>query len=208
MRDPETEQLFIIMEFIEGQTLEAASPSLTSTERDDVFHQIREALVRLRKPPPADYLGCTGRKPLGDGIFISDPVDPARSGPFARQSEMNEAMLQRITEECAASYVSLLRTVMEDTLQGHRTGITHADLQPRNVMVRRAGGKPDGSGGSLKVTTIDWEMSGWHPEYWEFCSASVWGSSKPEWLEAVQKMTTVYSKEYLMLGLIRSTIFC
>ncbi|KAK4543569.1 hypothetical protein LTR36_005464 [Oleoguttula mirabilis] len=207
MKDPEEDRLFIIMEFIEGETLEAALPSLTSAECDSVFDQIRRALIHMRSFPPPDYLGSSGRRPYLDGIFFSDPVDPKTSGPFADEDEMNEGMLRRLAQECVPSHVRLLRTIVESTLQGHRTVFTHADLQPKNILVSRVGSKADGTGGVVEVKIVDWEMSGWYPEYWEFCSASVWEGSKPEWLDAVQDMMVVYPKEFLMVKLIRNTVF-
>ena len=209
MTDPETDRSFIIMELIEGQTLEKTLPSLSSADRQDVFEQIQEALVHLRSLQPPGYIGSIGRKPLADGIFYTDPVDPTTSGPFASQDEMNEGIIRRLAETCVPSHVDLLRKLIESTLQGHRTVFTHADLQPKNIMVvRRKDADQDGStGGMFTIKIIDWEMSGWYPEYYEFCNATVWGSSKPEWLEAAQNIMTVYPKEYLMLQLIRSIVF-
>lgn len=205
--DPEHDRSFIIMEFIKGQNLEQILPSLNPVEREDVFKQIQEALTHLRSVEPPDYIGSIGRKRLGDGIFFSDPVDPSKSGPFADQTKMNEGLISRLSETCQTSHVQLLRTIIESTLRDHKTVFTHADLQPRNIMVHRKDTKEDGSAGIFDIKIIDWEMSGWYPEYWEFCNASVWDSSKPEWLDAVQKMMAVYPKEYLMLKLTRSIVF-
>ncbi|KAK5129368.1 hypothetical protein LTR08_003553 [Meristemomyces frigidus] len=206
MKQPETDRLFIVMEFIEGQTLEKLLPTLRTTEKQDVFDQIQEALSQLRNLPAPDYLGSVGRQAFGDGIFYTDPFDPAKSGPFASQNEMNEGILLRLAETCAPSHVRLLRTLIESTLQPHRTVFTHADLQPKNIMVRRKGTKQDGSG-MFDILLIDWEMSGWYPEYWDFCNATVWDSFRPEWLEAVQNMMAVYPKEYLMVKTIRNILF-
>ncbi|EKV17643.1 hypothetical protein PDIP_30560 [Penicillium digitatum Pd1] len=50
--------------------------------------------------------------------------------------------------------------------QSHRILFTHGDIRPQNVMVK------DGH----VVAIIDWERSGWYPEYWEFAKALlVWG---------------------------------
>ena len=206
MMAPEMDRLFIVMEYIEGQTLAQALPSLTSTERQNVFDQIQEILSHLRNLPPPDYLGSIGRRPFGDGIFYTNPVDQATCGPFASQDEMNEGMLRRLAETCVPSHINLLRKLIDSTLRNHRTVFTHADLQPKNIMLRRTGTKQDGSR-IFDIKIIDWEMSGWYPEFWEFCNATVWDGSMPEWLEAIQNMLTVYPKEYLMMKTIRSIVF-
>jgi aminoglycoside phosphotransferase (APT) family kinase protein len=51
--------------------------------------------------------------------------------------------------------------------------MTHGDLHPRNIMVKWEGAKDEGDGhgggNRIRVTAlIDWELSGWYPEYWEF----------------------------------------
>ncbi|SPO01160.1 uncharacterized protein DNG_03907 [Cephalotrichum gorgonifer] len=52
-----------------------------------------------------------------------------------------------------------LRTAFSRRLRtGHRVVFTHADLAPRNIIVR------DGK----IVGLLDWEDAGWYPEYWEY----------------------------------------
>nr|POF17010.1 hypothetical protein CFP56_57826 [Quercus suber] len=207
MTDPGTNTTFIIMEYLEGQTLNNILPSLTPDEKEDVFSQIQQALVDLRNLEAPDYLGSIGRKAFGDGIFYTDPLDPVTCGPFEDQAAMNVGIVRRLRENCGPEHVELLQKVVDATLKGHRTVFTHADLQPRNIMVRRTGATESGSRVKLDVIIIDWEMSGWYPEYFEFCSATVWDSLHPEWLGAVQKMMTIYPAEYLMMKMIRSHVF-
>lgn len=52
---------------------------------------------------------------------------------------------------------------------------THADLTLRNIMV-------SGPPGSCRVAgIIDWEQSGWYPEYWEFCKMHFGVARGHEW---------------------------
>ncbi len=58
--------------------------------------------------------------------------------------------------------------------EDHRMVMTHGDLHPRNIMVKLDADETSGGGGSgdVRVTAlIDWELSGWYPEYWEFVKA-------------------------------------
>lgn len=52
-------------------------------------------------------------------------------------------------------------------MQGHEFVMTHNDFAPRNILVR----------GSQVVAILDWEFSGYFPEYWEFAKA-LW---RPAW---------------------------
>lgn len=100
---------------------------------------------------------------------------------------------------------------MSDTLKGHGAVFTHGDPQPKNILVSRVGTRDDGRG-EFKIKIIDWETSGWYPEYWEFCNSPyvpllVAFNVRPEWLELVQQVMPIYTMEYLMLQAIRSLLF-
>lgn len=41
---------------------------------------------------------------------------------------------------------------------------THGDLQAKNILVSRVGTRDDGRG-EFNIKIIDWENSGWYPEY-------------------------------------------
>ena len=52
---------------------------------------------------------------------------------------------------------------------------THADLHPSNIMV------------SIEspcriIAIIDWQQSGWYPDYWEFCKAEYTAKTRSEWV--------------------------
>jgi len=54
--------------------------------------------------------------------------------------------------------------------------MTHGDLHPRNIMVKWEADQEDAGAmpqkRRLKVTgIIDWDLSGWYPEYWEYVRA-------------------------------------
>ncbi|CRK19488.1 hypothetical protein BN1708_012645 [Verticillium longisporum] len=51
---------------------------------------------------------------------------------------------------------------------------THGDLHPTNIMVN-----PDSPGQIVAI--IDWEQSGWWPDYWEFCKAECTVGYTSEW---------------------------
>jgi thiamine kinase-like enzyme len=50
---------------------------------------------------------------------------------------------------------------------------THADLNPRNIIVSPVN--------PSRVVIVDWQQSGWYPDYWEYCKALYATSYKDEW---------------------------
>ena len=212
LTEPDTGCNFIVMEFVPGQGLDQIWPTLTPTEKVELERLLRAALGELRRLADPGYLGSVGRQACADGVFWRPEYDVAVSGPFKCESAMNEGILLRLAETEPASHLKLLRTLISSTLYGHKTYFTHGDLQPKNIIVRRrtgAGNKASEPNDfpTLDVTIIDWEISGWYPEYWEFCNSSIAGAHRPHWLDLVQKIMPVYNHEYLMMQTIRRLLF-
>ncbi|RGP66705.1 aminoglycoside phosphotransferase [Fusarium sporotrichioides] len=202
--EPETGITFIVMEYINAKTLADLLPSLEASDKLEIANQLRAALHELRSLEPPSYLGSHNRKPLLDGIFWTPEQDPTTSGPFNTEEDFNEAILERLAEHEPQAHLTLLRTLITTTLCNHSVRFTHGDLQPKNILVKRAGSDESQR---YEVKLIDWEISGWYPDYWEFCNATVTGRFNLEWLDMVQHhIMQIYAPEYLMLYKIRSIL--
>jgi hypothetical protein len=65
------------------------------------------------------------------------------------------------------------------------SNFTHGDLAPRNVILRK---------GKI-VGIIDWDSSGWRPEYWEYTKAYFTPLGVPqEWFNAIRNATGDYDE--------------
>jgi aminoglycoside phosphotransferase (APT) family kinase protein len=85
------------------------------------------------------------------------------AGPFKSVKEFNDTL-----QEDVMPYVPLLKRQFHDPYRGllsdsARIVFTHADINSHNIMIA---GPP---GSRRLVALIDWEQSGWYPEYWEYC---------------------------------------
>ncbi|KAL4723576.1 hypothetical protein ACLX1H_009214 [Fusarium chlamydosporum] len=168
--EPETRITFIVMEYIDARSLGDLWPSLEAADKLEVTNQLHTALQDLRNLEPPSYLGSVNRKPLADGVFWTPDQNPATSGPFDTEENFNEGILKRLAESEPQAHLTLLRTLITTTLRNHQVKFTHGDLQPKNILIEKTGS--DGSQ-RYKVKIIDWEISGWYPEYWEFCNATI-----------------------------------
>jgi hypothetical protein len=199
------------MEMVPGESLAKAWPSLTSSEKHNVVGQIKQAMIDLRRIPPAGYIGSIARQPCADGIFWNpdDPQDPALCGPFDTEDGMNEGIVRKAGLSEQRAYVGFLRTLISTTLHDHRTFFTHGDLQMKNIMVQRTNSAAgDTALSKIKLIFIDWEISGFYPEYWESCNVTIAARSKLDWLDIVQSAMPIYPHEYLMMQVIRELMFC
>lgn len=53
---------------------------------------------------------------------------------------------------------------------------THADLHRSNILISPE--KPH-----CIISIIDWQQSGWYPDYWEFCKAEYTADHRSEWVK-------------------------
>ncbi|KAF5688113.1 aminoglycoside 3 phosphotransferase choline Kinase family [Fusarium denticulatum] len=201
--EPETGINFIVMEYINAKSLGDLWPTLGVPDRLQITSQLRAALRELRSLEPPSCLGSLNRKALSDGVFWTPDQNPAKSGPFETEDDFNEGILQRLAEHEPQAHLTLLRTLITATLRDHKVKFTHGDLQPKNILVKSTGLNDP----PYAIKIIDWEISGWYPEYWEFCNATIAGRFRPEWLDLVQHIMKAYVPEYLMLQTIRSLLF-
>ncbi|OGM42143.1 hypothetical protein ABOM_009160 [Aspergillus bombycis] len=204
--DPETNRTFIVMEYVHGDNLQKLLPSLTPSQKTIICKLVKDAMIDLRNIPPPDYLGTLNRRPYHDGVFWTKEQNPLISGPFPSQKEMNRGILERLRQTESPQYIRLLQTMVDSTLHSHRTVFAHGDLQPKNIMVQEVESH-DGESPKFKITIIDWEISGWYPEYWDFCNATISCRFKPDWLALVPDILDEYPVEYLMMHVVYSTVF-
>lgn len=202
----ETGMNFIVMELVQGRTLEDLMATLSAEEKLEISLQIKTAIDELRSIQASKFIGGLNRQPLNNAVFWVPEHDPAISGPFDTEEAMNEGMLKHLEQRTPAAYAQFLRGMMNSTLCGHETVLTHGDLQPKNIIVNRIS-SPDDKKGRYEVCLIDWESAAWYPEYWEFCTSTFGCRFRPEWLELATHILRQYPTEFLMMQVIFGIVY-
>lgn len=187
--DTETGINYIIMERIHGSTLLSAWPQLTDLEKQGILGDLRHYFVVLRQLPSPDYFGSLGRRKLLHDIFWSPDPDVLINGPFATEEQLNEALVRKHRINCSSlPYRSqFLQTSFATVFKGHKPTFTHGDLQRKNIMIC-----PQDGTGRRRVVLLDWEKSGWYPDYWEFCMAYVSFRYQDDWPVSVEVFLEPY----------------
>lgn len=134
--------------------------------------------------------GSITRGHLLDYVFIDQP----KTGPFPDVKEFNDwfALLHQL--RFAHKYEDPNRCLLPDIGE---IKLTHADLNRRNIIVA--------STSPVRIVIIDWQQSGWYPDYWEYCKAAYTCWYEDEWRkdyidQFLQPQTDVYFvfSEYIM----------
>ncbi|CAI7634431.1 unnamed protein product [Penicillium bialowiezense] len=203
--EPETRKRYVVMDFVPGTDLQKLLPSLTPTEKATISKRIKEAIDKMRRLPSTDYIGNLDGTPYIDGVLSSPDNNPVISGPFKDQDQMNRGILERLGQTHSPHYIRLVKEMINRTLKNHRIVFTHGDLQSKNIIAERIGVCYDGVA-HFKVTLIDWNLSGWYPEFWDFCNSTLYCHMKPDWLELAPDIFDQYPIEYLMMQVVYSSV--
>ena len=162
----------IVMEFVEGDSLQDRWPYLAEEEKRLVLGDLRLAFDCIRKLPSSGFYGSIMKGPLPHPLFYSEiKSDRAISGPFNSGAEVIRGIAQKSrkiwAENGKHSYLAdLYEEGFLPALGETEPKFTHADLQRKNIII-----KDLSSPTRFRVSIVDWELAGWYPEYWEYVAA-------------------------------------
>lgn len=169
---------YLIMTRLPGQELDMVMHLMSYAERDRFADDLANCVSQLRKiPNHTPYLfGNTVGGPMGDHRLPDE-----KGGPFNREADFNNHLTSHLG--CTPDKVLGGLTMRED----HRSYFTHSDFHPSNLLVE--GGRLSG--------IVDWECTGYMPEYWEYIKAKRAAHCKPI-LEAIfgRAFGPVYEQEW------------
>ncbi|KAK6951382.1 hypothetical protein Daesc_007917 [Daldinia eschscholtzii] len=145
---------YLLTTEVPGFPLSRCQDVLSEKDMERIANQLKDYVAQLRDIPRSTQCSMAICNTLGEAcrdprICSSNPV-----GPFADE----------------ASFSQMLRFSDEPARRGHKIVFTHADLNPRNILVGRIP-QPDGSIGWSVTGIVDWETAGYYPEYWEYTKA-------------------------------------
>ncbi|OTA94094.1 hypothetical protein M434DRAFT_394996 [Hypoxylon sp. CO27-5] len=162
-KDEESGHTRIIMEFVEGVELEEAWDKYSDAEKELVIDQLRSYMAELRQIK-GSFIGAIDGSWCDDHYF-DDEV--GGYGPFKTEADFNSGIVRAMKKDRPYVHVDITCNLWQEIMKGHEIVLTHNDFAPRNILVQ----------GSKVVAILDWELSGFYPEYWEYCKAL----RRPDW---------------------------
>ncbi|KAI1977057.1 hypothetical protein LOZ53_002476 [Ophidiomyces ophidiicola] len=162
-----------VTNILAGESLDKVWPSMTKEQQNSIKTQLKEQ-IRLMRTCTQPFIGRLGRQQT---LNFYDRLEFNFMGPFETEEAFDDWCLERVSSP-------LFRTLWKRLLPGMRAKngeqrfvLTHGDLAARNIMV--ADGKITG--------LVDWEYSGFFPEYMEYALATVIHDCHEEWWTPVLK---------------------
>ena len=164
----------IFMSYIPSRTLTEAWPSMTHDHKVSIQRQLDDIFRRLRelKRPEVLPLGSVGTEGVRDrhrGIYRSDQV-------ITKVADFDNWKFS-LSKFSTDRYIKFLRSFLPSVVD---SVFTHGDLRPDNIRVDL-----NGSGNYSVTGIIDWEDSGFYPDYHESTKTTntLDSDEKSDWYE-------------------------
>lgn len=180
---------YMMMKVAQGEQLPCYWAKMPSSVQQKVVSQLRDYLKQLRALTPPQP-GCVSSV---DGGPVEDltRLGFAPSGPFSSHDAFHRFLrygfgLETFTssgEWKDAPSTLWMRQIVSSHSMNYSTVLTHGDFAPRNIHVREDG---------IVTCIVDWEMSGWFPEYWEYTKAHLTPHANDDWVRCIGIMTGEY----------------
>ncbi|KAF5020565.1 hypothetical protein F66182_7397 [Fusarium sp. NRRL 66182] len=148
--------------FIPGQDLEKVWPGLSTSKKQSIANQLGGLFATLRSLPRPDTapLGSV----LGDGCKDLRRGVRKSTEPIMTDLEFQDFLFAG-SKTASAPYITFMRGLMPKSPT--QAVFTHGDVRPANIIVQ------EDENGEWKIKSIiDWEASGFYPEYWECIKAT------------------------------------
>jgi len=169
----------IKMRYIKGRLAWSAWDRLTSVQQASVCSELEGYVKQLRSlsPPSPCQVSAIHGGPCRDHRFGSVPI-----GPFRDHDTFHSFLRQ---DADLLSFQSRYPDVLALHSGCFVSMFTHGDLTLWNVVVRK---------GKI-AAIIDWECSGWRPDYWEYTKAHYNPQGTPQqWFDALSRTTGEYNE--------------
>ncbi|KAI9776306.1 MAG: hypothetical protein M1839_000467 [Geoglossum umbratile] len=203
---------YIVMEYIEGKTLEAEWDTLSKVQRNAILAKLRGYMNRLRaiRCYSKTYFGSLYGAPLPSARHLQPKEVGHMLGPFSNEQDFNnDAILKRLVYDLAtANSVGYFGENL-GYMEPHETRFTHDAFRRRNIRVRRVPKTRNGQSDEddFEITIMGWSRAGWYPSYWEYCSAMNYADiEETDWASVLDKIFEPYPEELRVMQMIRSEL--
>ncbi|KAF4997967.1 hypothetical protein FGRMN_3487 [Fusarium graminum] len=152
------DRTYVLTTCLPGVPLSRAMDMFSDRSYEDFINQMQEFIAQLRAIPRLQHEDPSISNTLGEACTDPRIRDGNPIGPFKSEEEFSQHLYY--PEDPAR--------------RGHDIVFTHADLNPRNILVDRIT-RADGTIGWKVTGIVDWENSGFYPEYWDCTKAQFEG---------------------------------
>jgi aminoglycoside phosphotransferase len=179
-------EIYIFMSLLPGTTLESQWQMMTTEDKENIAIQLKVFMTELRSvPPPAlCWFGSLDTHICIDSRAWSR-LNVGDNRLILTEAEFNEFIQTDFDTGFPGGYYDMLFSMLRDD---HKIVLTHGDLHPRNILIK-----------DMVITgIIDWEFTGWYPEYWEYIKALKSVQDVVDWWKYLPQIVGSYHAEWAL----------
>ncbi|KAJ5588140.1 hypothetical protein N7537_010818 [Penicillium hordei] len=183
---------YILIAFVEGQTLEKVWESYDEDTKAHVTNQLKKHLPELRQISNGSYIGSANSGSVTDPILGSYYV----KGSFDSEEAFNNAISDAYQSKAPKRHIKNLLSGMV-CQNNPQIVFTHGGLGLQNIMVN----------GKSVSGILDWGFSGWYPEDWEFSKALYVWKWQNDWTDYLVQILRQCYAEYAVHSFLAETLW-
>ncbi|KUI56358.1 Aminoglycoside 3'-phosphotransferase [Cytospora mali] len=174
----------MVSERVPGVSLVNVWLELSKEEQSSIKEQLRMEITRMRKCTQP-FIGRVGNQETRN---VYDRLVESNCGPFSDEKAFDDWCLARAHRSAFSRWKWGKMLERERRKSSGLFVLTHGDLTPRNIMVK------DG----VITGIVDWERSGFFPEYAEYAFAmKLCHSHEKWWIPVLEEILQPCSKQRL-----------
>lgn len=201
----ENDILYLVMELLPGQNLRDVWDRLLESEKITICNQLKISLAKVRSIPSAGLFSSVARESVPHRFFDWMERDSQIVGPFKSSLDFHRGMALHLRKQYE---LNDRRPLSSEWFERHfaqtpacqRSIFTHCDLIRQNIIVQEYTDN-DGQKQVKLSGIVDWELSGWYPEYWEYAAYFVDALWEGDWEDRFESIIDPYPLESAMLRL-------
>lgn len=178
---------YIFMEYIKGETLDKKWKNMDQNYRLKILLELKDYIDQLRNITNS-YIGSINNLPCNDSVFNDN------KGPFKSEIDFNKTIMKEFEKTMPGYFCNILKKTLKSD---HSIVFSHGDISKRNIIIN------EGSISSI----IDWEYSGFYPEYWEYSKVLYAVDWEDEWLNYIEYFLKPYYNEFIVNMIIRRILW-
>ena len=200
-RCPVSRRAYIAMDYIRGDTLETAWPSLSPEQQLWIGQTLRGYVEQLRAvPPPPGWSGAPGPFEQSNQPMPCPPMwifSEDGAGPFNSYADMTRWFDIRRTRLLLHFYQHLKPSEELPDIDMFDNAeplvMSHGDLNMRNILLER---DPISGQYLNKVWLIDWDFAGFYPPAFEYSFMLGVQGLPQSWVNYVPLVAGPYQRQY------------
>ena len=161
-QDNSTENLFLVMEKLEGVPPDSIWPSINQVDKSTICRQLRDAFAQICAIPNASYYGSVSKSPMPHHLYFTHDKDSEKRGPFNTESALKFGLAKKLRSSWAENGTNNLKANfyerhLADLFKDHPPVFTHSDLQRKDILVQPRLDRAGNSKKGFDISIVDWE---------------------------------------------------